>query len=116
MLGKAVDGFSYNAFLVVKETQLQESVSLSLFIFLVVCYLEQIFEVLYSKMDVSIFGVGFGQLSMGFTRFLFIAGVLTRIQELVKVFNGFVKIAELFVNMSYFLVAFGLLVLIFSFP
>lgn len=70
---------------------------------------------LYGLMNVSIFGVSFSQLSMGFTLFLFIVSSLTQIQEFLKHFNGLVKIAEFLVNMTYFLVAFGLLVLIVSF-
>lgn len=59
MLLEAIDGFSYDAFLVIEETQFKESVGLGLLIFLFISYLKKIFEVLYGKMNVSIFGVGF---------------------------------------------------------
>jgi len=59
MLLEAIDRFSYDSFLVIEETQLQESIGLSLFIFLFICYLKKILEMLYSKMNVSIFGVSF---------------------------------------------------------
>ena len=114
MLLKTIYGFSHNTFLIIQETQFKESVSLGLFIFLFICYLEEILEVLYGSMDVSIFGVGFSQLSMGLTCFLFIVSRLTQLEEFVQHLDGFVEIAQFLVDVTYFLVALGFLLLVLS--
>ena len=114
MLLKTIYGFSHNTFLIIQETQFKERVSLGLFIFLFMCYLEEILKVLYGRMDVSIFGVGFSQLSMGLTCFLFIVSRLTQLEEFVQHLDGFVEIAQFLVNVTYFLVALGFLLLVLS--
>ena len=65
-----------------------------------------------SLVYVIIFGVGLCQLLVCLTGFLLLLRLFADGQEFVEVLDGLLQVAKLLVNISYFLIALGLLNLV----
>lgn len=63
-------------------------------------------------MNVTVFRVGLCQLLVGLPRLSFVFCVNAELQELVQEINGFLEVTKLLVDVSDFLVALSLLILV----
>ena len=114
MLLKGVHRLSDDALLIVEETQLEESVRLSWLVPLLIRYVEQVLQMLDRLVHVSILRVRLSQLLMRLTCFRFVVRFFTQLQELVQEFYSFFQVTQHLVDVTDFLVAFCLLIPIFS--
>ena len=106
MLLKAFDCFLDDFFLVVKQTELKESISLSWLVSLLICNGQQLFQMLNGFLYIFVLGVSLSQLSMSLSLFRRHFCFFWDLQEFAQILDRFRQVTLSLINVAYFLVAF----------